>query len=423
MSSNKKVKKQSVFTKQLATSMRNQRDAKLTTEERKSLRYQKLDEYFEAIGNKQNRYLFYCPDIPFASTMVKTIYEIAYHLKQLHFSPVIIHEVAGYKPEWLKEPWVKELKVEFLQEKKKQGGFTTPVFNFKSTDTIIFPEGFWSAIQSLAEARTLQKVILCFGYGGFSVVEPGRDWSMLGFTDVICMSEKLKTDYESVWPFFNYHVLPYQLKEVTPLDPLEIGPNIGLAMRDRNDAQALINLFYNKYPYLNVFQFKVLRKLDTENYLDHLKHCALMVFTDRNAGHPAPPLEAIACNVPVITTSQRGMSHLETQEGIIYVEDDMFSLVEAIKSFCLQWLENATIQIKDKTILDNYKPEVIKEKISKLFDFFQEQRIKTFSAIKEAVDKGKLDDSAQLEQDENEEKQEEISEVTEQTEEEENNNV
>ena len=218
-----------------------------------------------------------------------------------------------------------------------------------------------------------------------------------------------KEDYESVWPFFNYHVLPYQLKEVTPLDPLEIGPNIGLAMRDRNDAQALINLFYNKYPYLNVFQFKVLRKLDTENYLDHLKHCALMVFTDRNAGHPAPPLEAIACNVPVITPYQRGMSHLQENTNIHWVyDDDMFTLVETIKDYCLKWLENETVVVseKNKEILANYKPEVIKEKISKLFEFFQEQRVKTFSAIKTAVDTGKLDDSVQLEKDENEESQE-----------------
>ena len=401
--SQNKIKKKSVFQKSLDTSIKNKRDMELTEEQRKEKRYSKLSEYFEEIGNKKNRYIFYCPDIPFASTMVKTIYEIAYHLKQLQFSPVIIHEVAGYKPEWLKEPWVKELKVEFLQEKKKQGGYTTPVFNFKPTDTIIFPEGFWSAIQSLAEARTLQKVILCFGYGGFAVVEPGRDWSMLGFTDVICVSDKLKQDYESVWPFFNYHVLPYQLKEITPAQPIEIGTTIGLAMRDRNDAQALINLFYNKYPFLNVFQFKVLRKLDTEVYLESLKQCALMVFTDKNAGHPAPPLEAIACNVPVITSYQRGMSHLENQEGVYYVEDDLFSLVEAVKDFCLSWLESETKVIQDKSILENYKPEVIKEKTNTLFEFFQEQRLKTFAAIKTAVDEGRLDSSSQLSEDENKE--------------------
>ena len=401
--SQNKIKKKSVFQKSLDTSIKNKRDMELTEEQRKEKRYSKLSEYFEEIGNKKNRYIFYCPDIPFASTMVKTIYEVAHDLKTLNYNTVILHEVMGYKPEWLKEAWVKEIKVEFLQEKKKQGGFTTPVFNFKPTDTIIFPEGFWSAIQSLGEAKTLQKVIMCFGYGGLSVVEPGRDWSMLGFTDVICVSEKLKQDYESVWPFFNYHVLPYQLKEMTPAQPIEIGTTIGLAMRDRNDAQALINLFYNKYPFLNVFQFKVLRKLDTEVYLESLKQCALMVFTDKNAGHPAPPLEAIACNVPVITSYQRGMSHLENQEGVYYVEDDLFSLVEAVKDFCLSWLESETKVIQDKSILENYKPEVIKEKTNTLFEFFQEQRLKTFAAIKTAVDEGRLDSSSQLSEDENKE--------------------
>ena len=109
MSSKKKVRPKSVFQQQLDQAAKTKADKAITTEERKERRYEKLNAIFEELGNKKNRYLFYCPDIPFANTMVKTIYEYANILKQAGFNAIVMHEVKPFKPDWLKYDWVKDI--------------------------------------------------------------------------------------------------------------------------------------------------------------------------------------------------------------------------------------------------------------------------------------------------------------------------
>lgn len=390
-----KVRKKSVFEKHLDLVARERRDKSLTEEERKEARYDKLNGIFDELGNKKNRYLFYCPDVPFANSMVKIIYEYAYMLQNMGYETMVMHEVKGFKPEWLKYDWVKDVKRGFLSERKKQGGHTSPVWDFKPTDTIIIPDGFWEIMRSIYDIKTIHKVVLCFGFSGLGTIEPGINWAHAGITDVICMSEQIKSDYEALWPNMNYYVTGYELNfdKLTPIDVIEQRPVIGLATRSREDAQQIINLFYAKYPFLDLFQFKVLKKLDTTNYLEAIRQCAVMVFVDEKAGYPAPPMEAIAADVPVIAPYGRGMSHLNNQEGVIWLgSTDNFIIAEQLAGFCLEWLEKIPEPISNKEVLDTFKADVIRDKLLVIMDNLQEYKVKVFTAVKQAVDEGKLDD-------------------------------
>jgi hypothetical protein len=391
-----KKSKKSEFRKRIDSDIKKQYDLNLPEEKRKQLRYAKLEGIFNQLTNRENRYLFYCPDIPFACSLVRIVYEHVNILNKLGYRAEIIHEVKGYKPTWLKENYVSDIKVHYLSEKDKSGKLTKPSFNFSPTDTIVIPDGFWTVMTGFVEIKTLHKVVLALGYGGFMTAEPGANWADLGFTDVLCVSEQIKEDYQRHWPGLNYYVTGYTVnqEQFAPVASREITPTIGLACRSREDAQAIINLFYSKYPFFDMFQFRVLKKMDTETYADVLRHCALQVFIDEKAGHPAPLIEAISCEVPTISVFGRGMSHLDQQQGIQWLPtNDLFIVVEAIAEFCLNWLENNINPIIDKSILNNYTYNALRDRILFATKELQNHKVMLFTAIKTAVDEGKLEDT------------------------------
>lgn len=396
MSSNKKVRKKSDFQTSLEKGFKQQQDSLLSEEERKAARFSKLEKIFTQLGDKENRYLFYCPDIPFPCSTVKVIYEHAYYLNQMGFNAVILHEVKGYRPSWLKNTEItKAAKVIYLSEKKKDGRTTKPSFAFSPTDTIIIPEGFWTVMTGFEETKMLHKVVMAFGYGGFATAEPGANWGALGFTDVLCVSEQLKEDYSKLWPNLAYHVIGYDIdrEQFAPIAADEIKPEIALSCRSREDAQSIINIFYAKYPFLDMFQFKVLKKLDTNEYAESLRRSAAMVFVDEKSGHPAPPLEAISAGVPVIAVFGRGMEHLAEQQGIVWLaQNDPFTISEALAEFCLNWLEHNVGPITDKAILDKYQIDVVKTKLLGAYNELQSHKVKLFTAVSQAVEEGKLDE-------------------------------
>ena len=163
--------------------------------------------------------------------------------------------------------------------------------------------------------------------------------------------------------------------------------------RSREDAQQVINLFFAKYPFLDMFQFKVMKKLNTEQYAEMLRECIVLAFIDEKAGYPAPPVEAVAAGVPVIAPYGRGMSHLSKQEGIVWLpSNDNFLLVEELAGFCLDWLEKIPEEIQEKTVLENFTPDVVRGRLLGVMTELQDHKIKMFAAVKQAVSEGKLDD-------------------------------
>lgn len=393
----KKVRPKSDFQKSLDAGFKKQTDLKMTEEERKAARFAKLEKIFLQLGDKKNRYLFYVPDIPFACTTVKVMYQYAYYLNEMGYNAIILHEVKGFKPTWLKdETLVKKAKVIYLSEKDKTGRLTKPSFEFAPTDTIIIPEGFWTVMAGFAETKMLHKVVMAFGYGGFMTAEPGVNWGMLGFTDVLCLSDGLREDYQKLWPNLKYHTIGYDInqEEFAPISEKDKLPEIALSCRSREDAQALINIFYSKYPMLDMFQFKVLKKLDTEEYKETLRKSCILVFVDEKSGCPAPPLEAISCGVPVLSVFGRGQSHLAEQQGILWsATADPFELTEMLAEFCLNWLEDNVVPITNKAVLDLYNIDVIKTKLATAFSELQEHKVKLFAAIQQATEDGKLDEN------------------------------
>lgn len=394
--------KKSIFQEKLKKGFEKKHDQGLPLEMRKEKRLVQLEKIFDKLGNKENRYIFYCPDIPFPLSTVKVIYEYAKLMQDAGYNTLVLHDVKGFKPSWFQEEWVAtDIKSDGLSKKEKDS-YSKSEFAFDPTDTIIIPDGFWTVMQGFVEAKGLHKVVLVLGYGGMTAVEPGLDWGVLGFNDVVCVSEELKEDYKNIWPHLNYYVAPYTLSingiEEYKKPISERTPTIGLSIRNREEAQQLINIFYSKYPYLDMFQFKIMKKLNTNDYLDSLSRLALLVLIDANAGCPAQSLEATALDIPVLATYGRGFRKISDQTDGLYFTPtdnghDLFSMAEQMATFCFTWLDSPTPIVVDKSMLEIHKTENVRLALNEVAGALQQEKVKKFATIKQAVEDGKLDEA------------------------------
>jgi len=390
-----KKKEKSPFAKELENARKIQEDKQLPFEERQENRYKKVDYIFDELASKENRYIFYCPDIPFGCSLVKIIYEYAKITQELGYKTIVLHEVKGFIPKWFDFDWAKDIKKDYVSS--KEGGAAE--YKFAPSDTIIIPDGFFTIMKGFYQINPLHKVVLAIGYNGLASMEPGYTWEAIGFKDVICISEDIKNNYQSLFPNLNYYVSSYvvDFDKLTPLESKKIKPTIGLMIRDRELASKIVNIFTNKYKYFNYFQFKVLKKLSISQYCDELSKCAVVIFADDKSAIPAPLVEALATQVPVITHKN---SFLNSFQGVdtFYVTETMdeFEITDCLANFCDLWSSNPSSVFKHSNIeiekvLNNFKEENVKLSLIEILNNLQEEKIKTFTAIEKLIDEGKID--------------------------------
>lgn len=352
-----KKNKESTFTQEVNKSVKRKNLEELPKDKQVEFKQNKLDNFFERFNNNSNRILFYCPDVPFAIGMVKIIYETVHFLNKNGHTAYVLHEVKGYKPNWFDEEWVKDVPVKYLSEKKNKKGkkenYTKPTFTFEPTDTIVVPDFLKNIMENFSETRPLQKVVFAFGYDGLKTLDLGTSFASYGFYNVICISQTIADDYQKLFPDLNYYVLyPYineetfQTYEMSEYAP-KINPNIALNIKDRKRAQEIINIFRGRYPFLNMFDFRILKKLSVTTYAEVLRDSVVQVFDDVDAGFSLPIEEALQSGVPTITNYFRGINEVKDNEGVIIVEDDdAFLIAEKLAEICLKWLYNSSYDFR-----------------------------------------------------------------------------
>lgn len=382
------------FSDRIKKGFADKRREALPEEKKKEVQTQKIEQVFEKLVSKENRYIFYCPDIPFATSLMKTIYQIAYEGKEAGFNTLVLHEVPGFNPRnFLKEEWVKDVPVKYIQKKQSKHKIST-TFSFDATDTIIIPDGFWSVMEAFHDVKGLQKVVLAVGYGGIITTPPGLNWAELGFTDVICTNEFIAQEYSSLWPWLNYHIVPYYIDDYSfiPLERGEVYPAIALSCRSREMANSILNVFYNHYPFLDLIDFKILKRLDSTEFQDVLSHCSCLVLVDEQAADCPTPYEALKLNVPSIVSYGRGYEEIanltkDIPNSMFFTSTDVFEIATAIAEFCYGWLYRENDVFDSTSVLQTKSKKQTKEKSFEVLSLLQENRIQHFTAIKEAIEK------------------------------------
>jgi len=389
----------SIFETNLKEKFKQKEIDNLSEDAKSSYRIKTLENIFKEFEHKENRFLFYCPDIMVVNALVKTIYDMAYTIKELGYKVVILHEIKGFECKWLtsKYPEYKDIQIEYLIYKRgKKSKKETNQYSFKPTDTLIVPDVFQSVLENLVEIKLIQKLVLITGYSGISNLTPGYKFFDLGVSGLIYLNKKLKEDYSFFQDVQNHYIIHKTLIDSNIFNkenrnqslPIINISNIG----DKEFTNQVINIFYNKYENLKIFSFKFVDRSNLDLYLESIRSSCLFVDLDSISGFNHQLVEALLLNVPVFTY------HRREHEGFINDEisssnltKDPFIVANEIAEFCSSWLEfpnkffeKSIEDLKTKYCLEEYyNKDAFKYNIKDIVKDLQNERIKFFAAMKE----------------------------------------
>jgi hypothetical protein len=372
----------------------------LSAKDKKEYRLKTVNNIFSQLSDRENRYIFYCPDMPMVNNVVKLIYETAYEVENLGYNVLILHEITGFKCKWLFEleeyKHLKDLKIDYIiQKKHKKSKKQKAVYGFKPSDTLIVPDQFQEILENIAEARAIQKIILVSSYTGLSSLSPGIDYSVLGVRKLLFIEKQLKEDYESLFKIDSILINHYPINtEVFKIrtDVKEIYPTICISNIGNNEfTQEVINVFHSKYPNLRSFSFKILARDSFESYIDCFKYSALLLILDKNMGNNQMILEALNMGLPVGTIHRRE-SEGELLENIFF-GNNSFEIADSLSVFCQNWLSMSTnfitksvIDFANKIDISSYTYENYLGQLQKALEEIQLERVKYFSTIKQSIE-------------------------------------
>lgn len=295
------------FTKKLnsAFNKKNLQDT-LGTEGMLQKTQQLINQAVTKIENKNNRYVFYCPDLPFPNSMVKIIYQHANAIAKLGFKTVILHDMEGFKPSYLgyidvnPSITISGLSVENKGSKK----ISAPSYTFQPFDTVIIPDSYWTQMTNLlALTIPINRVVLCLGYGGLATIEPGNSWNAIKFNQVWTITDEVSKTYEDLYfePIYSktgYHLAIDKIKAKSGLKDKRLV--VALNCRFKDQAQRLVNIFYRRYPALTGIEFAILKNNNYGDYLNMLRGAKVHVMIDPYQAAPASIMESLLCDTPTV---------------------------------------------------------------------------------------------------------------------------
>lgn len=393
------------FKKQLAKEFKEKRISLLSDDNKKSIKEKALSNIYSSIENKENKYIFYSPDIPLVNPLVKLIYEIALEVKNAGYNVVMLHELNGYKAHWLynSEGYeeYKSLPVEYIMKKQvgKKSRKTSSNYSFSVSDTLIVTDAYQDILENILHEETLkliQKIVLVTGYMGLASMNPGMDYNRLGVNSLVFFDDNIKEDYNVLFDTKSYIIDNYPISKGFKRENIDSGsivPNIALTCIGNNDkAQQLINIFYNKYPQLSMFTFSIIGREDMDTYIDAIKVAAAVVILDKNIVTKQMFYETINLGTPTFLPSRREFLDNKTIIENFVVNDDVFDLAAEIATFCQNWLDIPTSDIQDK-IFQIADEMFLKERtfenfnltVVNIFNELQDNRLKTFENLLKSI--------------------------------------
>lgn len=396
------------FRKQLEQEFKNKKYDNLSADKKRDVKLNSLNEILGDIKNKDNRYIFYCPDIALVNPLVKLVYEVAYQAKLAGYNVVMLHELNGFKAKWLFEcedyKEFRNLPVEYVINKSsKKSKKTRNTYAFRASDTLVVTDAYQDMLENIMSEESLklvQKIVLVTGYMGLASIQPGMDYDKLNVNSLVFFDENIKADYAKLFQTKNYLIDNYIVskgfnRDVVKAD--EVYPVIGITSIGNNDkAQQLINVFYNRYPNLSMFTFKVVARDNMDMFIENVSTSAAIVVLDKNIITKQMIYECLNMGVtPILPKRREFMDNKVIVENFV-VDDDVFEIADAIASYCQYWLtmsnkkiKSAMMRIADSLDLDSRTVEQFGSTVALIFSELQENRYLMFNNMKELIENEK----------------------------------
>jgi hypothetical protein len=335
----------------------------------------KLETSIENMKNKTSKVFLIVQDTKGnAKASISYTYRLGMALKDLGFSPVILHEKPDYTgvSSWLGEKYMTELPHQSIEGQE---------LKVSPEDFIIVPELFGFVMDQISKLPC-GKIVLSQSYDYiFETLQPGQTWSQLGFHKCITTSETQKEFLESVMRNVSYDVLEPYIPNTFSKSDFPPKPIIAIHSRDHRDAINIIKSFYIKFPQYRWVTFRDMRGLSEEEFAKGLKDCFVSVWVDEITGYGTFPLESIKTGVPVIGVAPNVTPSWINEDNGVWVPNKSV-IVDYIADFLQNWLEDSISETlftsMEQTIDKIQTEEKFVSEVSDLFTKYLETRQKSF---------------------------------------------
>ena len=363
---------------------------------KKQYKEKALETVIEEYKSKKNRYIFYCPDIVLVNPLTKIVYETAYAVKKAGFEVLILHEIEGYTAKWLYSnecyKHLRELKVDYVMKKKSsKSKKTRSNYSFKPSDTIVVPDQFQEILDNLIEVKTLNKIVLATSFTGIANLKPGEDYETLGVTKFLFTDKSLYEEYNRLFPNVSYSPISFPLsKEFHTTNRKKVYPLISISNIGNSDlTQQVVNIFYNRYPDLRIFNFRVLDRENLEIYKENFENAACILMLDKVLVSNQIFFEAAVSKTPMFSIHRPEIDSLIYEDVVI--GKDAFEIAENLAKFCVYWLNKPSEEIDEeysKLMLSKYNEVDFEKSISFTFKEIQTSRELFFNRISSKIKNG-----------------------------------
>jgi hypothetical protein len=335
----------------------------------------KLESSIENMKNKKSRIYLIAQDTKGnAKASIAYIYRLGLSLLNAGYNPIILHETPDYTgvSEWLGEEFMT------LPHKSIEG----QNLEVSPEDLIVIPE-LYGFVMSQITNLPCGKIVLCQSYDNMmETLQPGQNWSDLGFLKCITTSDKQKEQIETVMRNISFDILTPYISEKFKPQSLPAKPIITIHSRDPRDTVNLIKTFYIKFPQYRWITFRDMRNLTETEFANGLNESCLSVWIDDVSGYGTYPLESMKCGVPVLGLVPNLLPEWISEDNGLWV-NNRIQLVDFIADYLQNWLEdnvNEKLFIEMKKTIDSLPTKETFEKTSvKLFEGYLQTRQESFT--------------------------------------------
>jgi hypothetical protein len=347
---------------------------------------EKLEKSIENLNEKKSKIYFFVQDTKGnAKASIRYIYRIAMSLKELGFSPAILHEKPDYfgVQDWLGSEYMSELPHISVEGQNLQ---------VSPEDTIILPELFAYIMPQLANLPCA-KIVLCQSYDYiFETLQPGQTWVQFGFNKCITTSEKMKEYISTVMRGVSIDVIEPTISNKFIKSKYPHKPIIAIHSREQRDAVNLIKSFYIKYPQYRWIVFRDMRGISETEFANNLRDCMLSVWIDNKSSFGTFPIESMASGVPVMGQVPSLVPSWLSENNGIWIQDSL-KLQDFIADFIQNWMEDNVSELLYEGGIETAKNYLNDEN----FKLSVEEKFKGYSQVRLAMFQEELNKQLQSE--------------------------
>ena len=335
----------------------------------------KLENSISKLKDKKSRIYFIVQDTRGnAKASVSYIYKMAMTLLDNGFNPIILHEKTDYTSvgNWMGSEYSEKIPHRSIEGQNLE---------VSPEDFIVVPELFGFVMNQVTKLPC-GKIVLCQAYDHIlETLQPGENWSQLGFFKCITTSETQKEYLENVMRNISYDIVTPSISDIFEKQTFPPKPIIAIHARDQRDSINLIKNFYVKFPQYRWVTFKDMRGLTEKEFANSLKDCFLSVWIDETSAYGTFPLESIKTGAPVLGLTPNLVPSWMNSENGLWVNNKI-QLVDYVADFLQNWLEDnineSLFESMDKTLESLTSYEEFSSTVVNLFESYLNTRLDSF---------------------------------------------